>query len=116
MATIRFRKGKYQAQVRRQGFPRQYRSFLSKKEAQAWARRTETQLEMGEIPSRVNSDLTLADLIIRYRETVTPGKKGRPQESRRLARLLKDPIANTKLQGLTPTAQRHGTTEPIHHG
>ena len=78
MATIRFRKGKYQAQVRRQGYPPQSKTFLSKRDAQAWTRRTEVLLDMGEIPSPVNSDLTLADLITRYRETVTPSKKGWP--------------------------------------
>ncbi len=102
MATIRFRKGKYQAQVRRQGYPPQSKTFLSKRDAQAWTRRTEVLLDMGEIPSPVNSDLTLADLITRYRETVTPSKKGWPQEGRRLARLLNDPIAKTKLPSLSP--------------
>ncbi len=102
MASIRFRNGRYQAQVRRQGYPPQSKTFVSKKDAQAWTRRTEAMLDMGEIPSPVNSELTLADLITRYRENVTPSKKGWPQESRRLSRLLMDPIAKTKLPDLSP--------------
>ncbi len=102
MATIRFRNGKFQAQVRRLGFAPQSKTFISKKDALAWTKRTETLLDMGEIPTAANADLKLADLIARYLETVTPAKKCWPQETRRLDKLLRDPIAKTKLSALTP--------------
>jgi integrase len=48
-----------------------------------------------------SSRQTLAQLITRYRNEVTPHKKGREAETRRLNRLLKDPIAAVNPSRLT---------------
>ena len=48
MASIR-EKGPYQfhAQIRRKGWPQQSRTFRTKKEAQAWAREIEHEMDQG---------------------------------------------------------------------
>ena len=47
MASIRFRNGRYHAQIRRRGYPQQTKSFITKRDATAWARQAETQLDQG---------------------------------------------------------------------
>ena len=47
MATIRINRGKWQAIVRRTGFPQQSKSFDSKTNARKWARQKEAELDAG---------------------------------------------------------------------
>ena len=49
MATFRNRNGKWQVQVRRNGHAPRARSFLSKSDAQKWARRVEAELDAAVI-------------------------------------------------------------------
>lgn len=49
MATIRKRKHKYQAQVRRSGFPTITKSFHMLKDAQEWSRQMEIQIDGDEL-------------------------------------------------------------------
>jgi integrase len=102
MATIRYRNGKYHAQIRRKGFPQQTRSFLAKRDATAWARQAETQLDQGNGIATARSNITLGDLIKRYRDTVSPKKKSGAKETYRLNKLLTYSIAQTKLPDLSP--------------
>lgn len=101
MGSIRQRNGKYQAQVRRQGSKPLSRTFKTKKHAQVWLRGVESQLDMGEVNPSLPKGLTLGDLIDRYRSEITPLKKGKEPESRRLKRLLGDTISTIKLADLT---------------
>ena len=64
MATIRKRKGLYQVQIRRLGFPAQTRSFKSKAPAAAWARRIESSMDDGSWVDTRPSCSTLIDSII----------------------------------------------------
>jgi hypothetical protein len=45
MASLRFRNGKWQVQVRRLGHAARAKSFQSKSDAQRWARQTEAELD-----------------------------------------------------------------------
>ena len=64
MATIRKRKGLYQVQIRRLGFPAQTKSFKSKAPAAAWARRVESSMDDGSWVDTRASCSTLIDSII----------------------------------------------------
>ncbi|WP_193174912.1 integrase [Oricola nitratireducens] len=77
MASIRKHRGKYQAQIRRNGFPSISRSFHQLKDAKEWARQMEVQADRAELePNRKLLDtITLGELVKRYRDTVLPGKK-----------------------------------------
>jgi hypothetical protein len=65
MATIRRRNSRYQVQVRRLGHPTQSRTFLTLKDAQAWARMVELQADRHDLPHnpKVLQQTTLGELV-----------------------------------------------------
>ncbi|GMO20728.1 site-specific integrase [Bradyrhizobium sp. TM233] len=105
MATIRQRGKKWQVQVRRAGSGAVSKSFLRRKDADAWARQMEIQADRSELPadSSVLKVVTLADLIARYRKEVTPKKRGGKVEDAVLARMFGDPICKLPLSTLKTT-------------
>ena len=104
MGSIRKRSGRYQAQVRRQGVQAVSRTFTTKKDALIWLRGIEARIDVGETNIAAPKALNLGDLLKRYCEEVTPQKKGAATETRRLDRLLKDPVSKTPLPKLTSHA------------
>ncbi|MBR9973806.1 integrase [Magnetospirillum sulfuroxidans] len=106
MATIRKRSGNWQALVRRLGQKTLSQTFPTKAEAVAWARAKEAEIDVAERPVEVIelATTTLADLIERYRDTVTPTKKSAYQERYRFNRLLREPVVNLTLDKLTTGA------------
>ncbi|MDA9671094.1 site-specific integrase [bacterium] len=101
MGTIRKRNGKFQAQIRRDGVPPLSKTFTMKKDAVVWVRGIEARIDAGEVNVAAPKAISLADLIKRYSQEITPLKKGRDTEQRRLSRLLRDPVAATPLSKLT---------------
>ena len=101
MASIRSRNGRYQVQVRRADLGSRSRTFVLKQDAERWARKMEAQFDQGELQQLRTKDVLLHDLIDRYHREITPAKKARDQEGRRLARLMRDPIASLTVQKLT---------------
>jgi integrase len=99
MATIRKLRGKWQAQVRRRGMAPRAKSFLSKSDAERWARDLEAQLDRaGALPdTRVAERTTLADVLTRYRDEITPKKRSSVSESARIAGILRRPICHRTL-------------------
>ena len=51
MATLRKRRNKWEARVRRSGFKTISKSFIKKTDADAWARHIEICFDRGEIPA-----------------------------------------------------------------
>lgn len=86
MATISKSKfNTYRAQVRRTGLPPLSKSFKTKLEAQEWATKTEYELNSGIFINRNEAErISLAELIDRYLQEVSPSKKGYLQELPRL--------------------------------
>lgn len=78
MATIRKRgELQWQAIVKRKGFPNQSKTWNTRKEAEAWARQIESEMDRGVFVSRAEAEkTTLAELIARYREEELPKKRG----------------------------------------
>jgi hypothetical protein len=58
---------------------------------------------LGEVNVTAPKTLTLRDLLVRYSDEITPEKKGRDQEQRRINRLLKDKISDYRLSQLSST-------------
>src|SRR4051812_23260985 len=106
MASIRKRGSTWQAQVRREGYSPLSKTFASKADAQAWARDQERSIDRAEapIPKRELKGLTVADLLCRYRDTITPAKRGADPERYRLATLLAHEIAKVPLSKLSPAS------------
>jgi integrase len=104
MATITKRKTGWNVQVRRMGYAPRSKTFRTKPEAQAWARKQEALMDAKALPptDALLKQTTLAQLIDRYRLEVTPKKRGRLAEDCRLRRLIRDPIADLQLASLSP--------------
>jgi len=101
MGSIRKRNNKFQAQVRREGVSPVSKTFSKKKDATVWVRGLEARIDAGETHVVAPKAITLGDLLKRYSEEITPLKKGRDPELRRLKRLLRDNISSTPLSKLS---------------
>lgn len=77
MATITKRSNGWQAQVRRKGYPPVSKLFESKLDAQAWAKRTEAQMALGQW--QTPGTVTLADVLNRYKAEHLPKLKSKTQ-------------------------------------
>ena len=96
MASIRKRHGKWQVQVRRGDHRGISRTFLTRQDADKWARQQEQQVDRTGLPEdrRVLRSVRLADLLERYRSEVTVRKKSARQERYRIGCLLADSISS----------------------
>ena len=104
MGTIRQRGDKYQAIVKRQEFGTASQTFTFHKDALAWVRAKEAAMDRGEpLHDRKLGIFTLASGLARYRDTVTPGKKGAKVEFYRIGKWLADPLTERALDKLTST-------------
>lgn len=79
MATIRKRgELQWQAIVKRRGHPLISKTWNTRKEAEAWARQVESEMDRGVFVSRAESErVTLTEIIERYREDELPKKRGK---------------------------------------
>ena len=103
MATIRKRDSKWQVQVRRSGHRGISRSFVLRKDAIAWAREMEVRADRSEFPVDTTelNRLTLADIVLRYRDTVSIRKRGYAVECIVLTAFLRHPICRKSLAQIT---------------
>lgn len=103
MASIQRRKSGFQAQIRRKGFPQVSKVFPSRKEAESWSRLVESEMDRGIFQDRSEAESnTLADILIRYLNEVTPHKKSALTESIRINRMLRDePLCKYKASALS---------------
>lgn len=100
MASFRKRGLNWEVFVAKNG-TRKSATFPTKAEAQAWAARTETELQdtrRGIIPNK-----TFGDLLQRYAEDVSPGKRGARWEMVRIKAYQSDPISKVKLPEIDAT-------------
>ena len=104
MASIRRRGDSWQARVSRQGFPPQTKSFPTKAEADRWCRIVEGSMDSRQfVDIREAETTTLADLLKRYRESVTPSKRGSVEEAFRLKALERSRMGRLAVINVTPT-------------
>ena len=96
----------WQAKVRRRGFPTQSRTFLYKEDAERWVRALERELDTtGFVDRREAERNTLADILRRYQQEVTPLKKSAPIETVKINVLLKDEtLSRIKIAALSSVA------------
>jgi integrase len=102
MSTIT-KRGPYQFQaiVRCKGYPSQTRTLETMKAAKDWAGDVEAKMQRGEFTDRSRAEsTTLGDVLERYRQEVTPDKRGHIKENYRLLQLLRHPLALRPLASL----------------
>ncbi len=103
MASIRKRGDSWQARVIRKGFPPESKSFPSKADADRWCRTVESAMDAGRFDSpRTSGAVTLGEVLRRYRETVTPRKRGATEETFRLRALERRKMARLAIANVTP--------------
>jgi len=100
MANIKLRRGKYQVQIRRKGYPDVYRTFTNQSVAKKWIKATEADMERQLF--QPISGLTLRDILDRYQQVImTSHKSPGTSETYRLKRLKMD-LGSVALECLTP--------------
>jgi integrase len=105
MASLRYRNNKWQVQVRRYGHTPQAKSFQSKADAQRRARHVEAELDRTLIPNdpRLLSTITVAEVLVRYRDTHTHSHRGHVSEAKRIEVFLRQDWCRLPLAKATPT-------------
>jgi len=103
MATISNRKNKWHVRVRRSGQPTVAKTFLIRTDAEKWARSIEIEIDRGTFINTSYTQKTLfKDLIQQYLKEVTPTLRSAPEDTYRLRKLMRNPIAKLNLTELTP--------------
>ena len=99
MASFRRRGEKWEVAVW-VGKDRRSASFATKREAVEWA--SAQTLAMRAVQAGGVPDIPVSALLDRYMREVTPKKRGRETETKRLARLQRDELASIPLPLLKP--------------
>lgn len=98
MATIRKKRNKYSVRICKKGYPIIYKSFTLKCDAIKWAKNTETDMERNVFEDYSDaSTIMLKDILIRYRDEITPTKKGAKSETYKINKLINHKISNVSL-------------------
>jgi integrase len=90
------KRGPYQwrARIRRNGYPLQTKTFETYEDAAQWARMIENEMDRGMFVSRKEAEsTTLDEALDRYRNEITPDKKGAKQEKSRINILKQSDLA-----------------------
>ncbi len=100
MASIRKRGSRWHAQIRRNGYPPQSKTFSSKSAAQSWARQLESEMDRGSFSDRTSAEqTTLLDALLRYKAEVLPTKRSQIQISS-MIKLISHGIGHYSLANL----------------
>jgi len=99
MATIRKLRGKWQAMVRRKGLAPRSKSFDKRTDAEKWARDLETQVDVaGFVPdTKLAEQTTLAQILARYRDEISPMKRSASTETIRINAMLRRDVCHRTL-------------------
>ena len=94
--------GRWQAKVRRDGWPDQSKTFRTKADAEAWARTVEREMDVDAFINRDDAEkTTFAKAAERYERDVLPSKRGKNQDAYVLKRVTKA-FGGYSLASITP--------------
>lgn len=99
MASITKTASGYRVFIRIKGYPTETKSFTNEREANAWAKYRERELKQ----SQPLSHFTLLGALERYRDEVTPTKRGHHWEFLRINKMIREiPFVNLSLRDCQP--------------
>uniref|UniRef100_UPI0040481303 tyrosine-type recombinase/integrase n=1 Tax=Limnohabitans sp. TaxID=1907725 RepID=UPI0040481303 len=102
MASFRQRNNKWQARIKRDGYPDQVKTFGARVDAERWARSIESEMDKGQfVDTQEAKRTTLRELILRYVREVTPTMKSVTEDTFRLNAMARKSIANWSLANLS---------------
>ena len=104
MASFRKRaSNRWQAQVRRKGYPPQSKTFVTRAAAVQWVRSIEYEMDQGLFVSRNEAETTtVAELLNRYLQEFTVQKRGAGPEAYRVQPCCVIPLRNASLRQYVP--------------
>lgn len=103
MASFRIHGNRWQVRVSHKGYPSEVRSFLTRQDAERWARSIEVEMDRGSFVSLTNAqNTTMVELIERYLKEVTPSMKGAKDDSIRLRAMKRNALFRVSVAALTP--------------
>ena len=79
----------WQARIRKHGYPAQSKVFMTKEDAQRWAKETELAMERGQFITVKTQRTTFNEVAKMYLDSVTPTKRSAKSETYRIALLCK---------------------------
>ncbi len=101
MASIKVRKGKWQARIRIKGVAELAKTFATRQDAESWAKITEAEIIRGVFIKRTDAErTTLAEALSKYEQEVTPNKRGAAQEVHRIKVWKGNKLAKKSLASL----------------
>ena len=100
MANIRMRQGRYQAQVRRHGYPQATKTFTSITEAKKWVKATEIDMERQQFIPKIS--MTVREMLEKYEQICLPTHKGADTSEKYRVKMLKNYFGVMPLDQLTP--------------
>ena len=106
MATIRKRGQSWQVQIRRTGHPPINKSFKRKPDAETWARSLETDADrhgLHVLDVRQLQQVSVQQLLERYRDFVTVRKRGREAETYMINAMLREKWVRLSLAAVSPS-------------
>jgi len=102
MATYSKRNHKWCVQVRKANHPNISKTFTHKKDAQTWAYEIERKIDQGLVLEISHPDYeNLGEILKRYKNEITITKRGGHVEAYRLAKIMRDPVAEKKISELS---------------
>ena len=104
MATIRKKRGKWQVLIRKKFHTPISKTFVTKEDADKYARETEAKIDKGIFVTYEEAQKTkFGELLERYRTEITSKKKSNETEDYKIKYLQTLPIADSYLISITPT-------------
>jgi integrase len=103
MASIRARSNKWQARIIRKGHSTLAKTFLTKNDAEKWARSIEIEIDRGTYINKSYAEKTqFKEILQKYLNDVAPQMRSADTQAIRVRKLMKHPIAEINMAHLSP--------------
>ena len=103
MASIRARSNKWQARIIRKGHPTIAKTFLTRQDAEKWARSLEIEIDRGTYINKSYAEKTqFKEILQKYLNDVAPQMRSADSQTIRVRKLMRHPIAEVNMAQLSP--------------